>query len=221
MRVFKIPSLILIFLFLATSSFAQSPEIQIKFIGNCGMYMTDGEANIYVDFPYKSGAHHYMEYNAAEMDSIKENAIFIFTHKHSDHYSRKLVKKVKKQNGQVYGPWNSDALENLSGINDFSVKAFDTKHKFSFDHRSYLITWHGKRIYFSGDTETADTMATVKNIDYAFVPAWLMSDANEKDIKLDVGNLVIYHIGPRDNITTDNPKINLLKTEGQRINIPY
>ncbi|MCL2246754.1 MAG: hypothetical protein FWC10_06540 [Lentimicrobiaceae bacterium] len=59
---------------------AQSNEITIKFIGNCALSMTDGKSNFYIDFPYKSGAYKYMKYDESEIDSIKENAIFIFTH---------------------------------------------------------------------------------------------------------------------------------------------
>jgi len=40
-----------------------------------------------------------MEFDASELDSIKENSIFIFTHKHSDHYSNKSIKKVIKEKG--------------------------------------------------------------------------------------------------------------------------
>lgn len=225
MHLLKSVVLSLGFLISATLSFAQTNAIEIKFIGNCGMLLTDGESNIYVDFPYKSGAHKYAEYSPAQMDSIPDNAIFIFTHKHSDHYSRKLVKQVKKNNkGNVFGPWNSEELEKLNSINGFSVKAFDTKHRYSFDHRSYLITWHGKRFYFSGDTETADTadtLAALDNINVAFVPRWLLQDARDRDISLETELLVIYHIGPLENITTQNPKIILLNTEGQRLSIPY
>lgn len=35
--------------------FAQSNEITIRFIGNCGLHFSDGTSNIYTDFPYVSG----------------------------------------------------------------------------------------------------------------------------------------------------------------------
>jgi hypothetical protein len=41
-------------------------KYKIKFIGNCGLYMTHGVENIYVDFPYKSGAHNHMDYDSSE-----------------------------------------------------------------------------------------------------------------------------------------------------------
>jgi len=206
--------------------FSQSNEIKIKFIGNCGLYMTDGASNIYIDFPYKSGAHNYMEYDEAEVDNIKDNAVFIFTHLHADHYSKKLLKKLS---GLKLDPSNINELEKISNsIPNFDIKAFKTPHKvfgISFRHYSYLITWHNKKIFISGDTENADTIAEQKNIDWAFIPVWLTFDAKEKGIKLgDLSKMyAIYHIGPEDKITNDtnDPSIKLLSEQGEIITIPY
>lgn len=127
--------------FISSFGYSQTNEITVKFIGNCGLYLTDGNLNIYIDFPYKSGAHNYMEYDKSEIDSIKENPIFIYTHKHSDHYSNKLLKKL---NGKKFGPWNVSELEKLGNIIlDFNIQAFKTDHKvygIRFKHCSYLIT---------------------------------------------------------------------------------
>lgn len=79
----KITLTLLIFSTISFLGIGQDKEIQIKFIGNCGLYMTDGELNIYSDFPYKSGAYGYMRYEESELDSVKENSVFIFTHKHA------------------------------------------------------------------------------------------------------------------------------------------
>jgi len=206
--------------------FSQSNEISIKFIGNCGLYMTDGAAHFYIDFPYKSGAHNYMEYDESEIDSIKEDAIFIFTHRHADHYSEKILKKLE---GQKFDPWNTEELEGLNqSIPDFDIQAFPTSHKvfgISFKHYSYLITWHGKKIYISGDTENADTFALQKDIDWTFAPVWLLMDAKEKEIPVrDISRMIaIYHIGIKDNITTDgeDPQIKLLDRQGEVIRIPF
>lgn len=208
------------------SSYGQTNAITIRFIGNCGLHLTDGSSNIYVDFPYKSGAYHYMEYDQSEIDSIKDHAVFIFTHRHADHYSKKIVRKL---DGQKFGPWNIDELEKLGeSIPDFDIKAFKTQHKvygISFKHDSYLITWHGKKIFLSGDTENSETMATQKELDWAFVPVWLLMDAMEKGINLsEISKMfAVYHIGPHDRITNDagDPKIRLLNKQGELITIPY
>jgi L-ascorbate metabolism protein UlaG (beta-lactamase superfamily) len=152
---------------------AQTNAITIRFIGNCGLYMSDGSLSVYVDFPYASGAFGYMQYPDTEIDSIRTNATHIFTHRHPDHYSRRLVKKLS---GTVYGPWKvkkkrrADLAAPVYSAADLSVQTFHTKHRFARHHYSYLITWHGKRIYLSGDTEGAGTIGTMKALDLAFVP---------------------------------------------------
>ncbi len=126
---------VIVLISISNFSFSQSNEIKIKFIGNCGLYMTDGNLNIYIDFPYKSGAHKYMKYDESELDSIKDNSLFIFTHRHSDHYSKKLIKNLT---GKKYGNWNVSKLEKLNNSNQyFSVQAFKTSHKFTLKHYSY------------------------------------------------------------------------------------
>ncbi len=224
MRIHKNLLSAFILLFISSFGFGQSGEIKIKFLGNCGLYMTDGKLDIYTDFPYKSGAYNYMEYNSSELDSIKDNAIFIFTHKHADHYSKKVLKKAQKaKNGKSYGPWNTDELENYSDTSaGFSVQVFKNKHRFCFNHYSYLISWHGKKIFLSGDTESAETISKVSNMDWAFVPYWILSDAKKKNITIDTKKIGLYHLYPDQKITGEIPeKIKLLNTQGEVISISY
>jgi hypothetical protein len=208
---------------LSNYSFSQYNEIKIKFIGNCGLYLTDGNANLYIDFTYKSGAHKYMEYDKAEIDSIKHNAIFIFTHRHADHYSNRLLKKL---DGQKFDPWSIPELEKLSEtIPDFDIKAFRTKHKVfgvSFKHYSYLITWHGKKIYLSGDTGDLDDISGIKDIDWAFVNPWLYMNALREKVTIDAKKFAIYHLYPNQKIDGEIPaNLLILKNQGEVINIPY
>ncbi len=210
----------------SSKSYAQGNHITVRFIGNCGLHLTDGTTNFYIDFPYKSGAHNYMEYDASEIANIKPNSIFIFTHRHADHYSKKLW---KKHPGQKFDPYNTEELKKLSTqIPEFSIKEFRTPHKvfgISFKHYSYLITWHGKKIYLSGDTETADTFAKQENLDYSFLPVWLLLDAKEKGINYrNISKMLyVYHIGPRDNITADKDdlQLKLLNKQGEVLSIEY
>ena len=202
---------------------AQTAEIKIKFIGNCGMYLTDGKENIYLDFPYKSGAFKYMKYNTSEIDSIKDNAVFIFTHRHADHYSKRLVRKLS---GRKFDPFNVDELEKLnSSLPEFKIVAFRTQHKvygMSFKHYSYLITWHGKVIYISGDTSDLDDLKDIKNIDIAFVNPWLFMRAQREKVKIDAKKFGLYHLYPHQKIDGEiPPQLLILKNQGEVISLPY
>lgn len=211
------------FLLYTQKVLCQSNKIVIRYIGNCGLHLTDGVTNIYTDFPYKSGAHHYATYQKSELDSLKENAYFIFTHKHSDHYYKRKMKQIlKNKHGKKYGKWNISELENLSkAIPDFEIKTYKTKHLYSFAHYSYLITWHGKKIYFSGDTEHAETILTMKNLDWAFIPSWLVMRIKETNQKFDTKMIGIYHIGPKDKVNITGEKVLMLNEQGKVIEVSY
>jgi len=215
--------LLVTLLCISNFSFSQSNEIKIKFIGNCGLYLTDGNSNLYIDFPYKSGAHKYMEYDKAEIDSIKDNAVFIFTHRHADHYSNTRLKKL---DGQKFDPWSIPELEKLGEtIPDFDIKAFKTKHKVfgvSFKHYSYLITWHGKKIYLSGDTGDLEDVGKIKDIDWAFVNPWLYMNALREKVTIDAKKFAMYHLYPNQKIDGEVPaNLLILKNQGEVIAIPY
>lgn len=201
----------------------QTNEIQIKFIGNCGLYMTDGTTHLYVDFPYKSGAYNYMEYENEEIEQIKEDAIFLFTHKHADHYSNKLLKPFE---GEKYGPWNVEELEELgSKTIDFQIEPFRTEHKvygISFKHYSYVITWHGKRIFLSGDTGDVEVIKSLKELDLAFMNPWMFMNLQNERIPVETKMFGIYHLYPNEKLPEKVPSnIIFLKEQGRQISISY
>lgn len=222
-KTIKSQLILIAFLFLGTIGFGQSNEIKIRYIGNCGLHITDGETHIYTDFPYQPGAYNYLEYDQSEIDNLKENAYYIFTHKHRDHYYRGKINKIlKRKKGKKYGKWNISKLEKLGEvIPDFKIEAFKTKHKYSSRHYSYMITWHGKKIYLSGDTESEETIMKMKGMDWAFIPSWLVPKINATGIPLDTKKIGIYHIGPSQNINITGEKVLMLKEQGLIISIPY
>jgi L-ascorbate metabolism protein UlaG (beta-lactamase superfamily) len=195
-------------------SYAQSEKIEIKFIGNCGFFMTDGKINMYFDFPYKSGAHDYMTYDVKLLDSIQNHSIFLFTHGHADHYNKKLFKKT---NQKLYGPWpvtlylSGKRKHKLKALNDsipnFSITEFKTKHGFSLKHCSYLIVWNGKRVFISGDAETADTICTMKNLDLVICPYWLINDAYNRNLKIDTKKIILCHHRSVESINNKSDKV--------------
>jgi L-ascorbate metabolism protein UlaG (beta-lactamase superfamily) len=219
---------ILIFIisvFFSNFLFCQSNEITIKFIGNCSLYMTDGNLNIYIDFPYKSGAHNYMKYDKSELDNIKDNSIFIFTHRHADHYSKKLINKLT---GKIYGPWNMskkrklDLVKLSESYKDFSIQSYKTSHKFSLHHNSYLIAWHNKKIFISGDTGDVEPISKLSNLDWVFAPFWIYRNAMEQKVAIDTKMIGIYHLYPDQKIGEGFPgNIHFLTHQSEIISIPY
>jgi len=218
-NIYKKLIIIITLFFISSLVYSQTNEIKIKFIGNCGLYMTDGDLNIYIDFPYKSGAHKYMEYNSSELDKINDSAIFLFTHRHSDHYSKRLLRKIQKEReGKVYGNWNVKELKELNDSEqDFSIQAIKTSHKFTFKHYSYLLTWHNRKIYINGDTGDFEPVSKIDNIEWAFVPYWLYDNARRNDITVNTKMLGIYHLHPYQEIPSGWPENVLFLTEQNEI----
>ena len=204
----------------ANFSFAQNEKIEITFLGNCGFFMTDGSLNIYVDFPYKSGSYRYMTYRPGLVDSVHANSVFLYTHGHADHYSKKAFKKT---NQKLYGPWPVKFLlakkrkYKLDDLNDslpgFSITEFKTKHALSYKHLSYLVEWNHKRIFILGDTHIADTLASIKNLDLVFAPPWVLYDAMDKNFKIDAKKIILYHLRSGENIPVTSDKIIILQQD--------
>ncbi len=215
-RIRNIVKIILVSIFImgANFLFGQNEKIEIKLLGNCGLFMSDGNLNMYVDFPYQSGAHGYMTYNPELLDSIPTHSIFLFTHGHSDHYDRKLFKKT---NQKLYGPWpvkflmskkRKYKLEELNdSLPDFKITEYKTKHGYSFKHLSYLIEWNQKRIFISGDTHLSDTLVSIKNLDLVFAAPWVLIDANDRNLKIDAKKIIVYHLRNSDTPTSGSDKI--------------
>lgn len=217
-------TILLAIIFHSILCFSQEKEIKIHFIGNCGLHMTDGNIDVYMDFPYKSGAFGYMEYDKSFLDSIPENSIFIFTHKHADHYSKKVLKTIiKERNGKAFTQWKSRKLKKFSNtISDFDVQLVKTKHRFSLKHNSILLTWHGKRLFFSGDTEDPKILERFNNIDLAFISPWLYKYGQNRNIRIDAKKTALYHLYPSNKIDDEYASdLLVLKNQGEIITLPY
>src|SRR5690606_29901333 len=150
----------------------------------------------------------YMEYDEVELNNMQENPILLFTHRHADHYSKKLVKKIKKQFGaKAYGNWNIDKLQELNNVeNEFSIQAIKTSHQFTFTHYSYIIIWHGKKIYISGDTGDLEEVSKLQDIDWAFMNPWLFMNAQNEKTTINTQMFGIYHLYPFQKLPEEVPE---------------
>jgi len=206
----------------------QIGKIEVTFIGNCGFFMSDGNLNLYVDFPYKSGAYSCMAYDSGHLDSIRDHSIFLFTHGHADHYNRKLFRQTHQK---LYAPYpvrlwlSAKRKYTLQELNDsmpnFQITEFVTKHKYSLKHYSYLVTWNNKRIFLSGDTETADRLCTMHDLDLVIAPTWAIQDANSRDLKIDTKKIIICHHRSREKIDNQSPKKIIVPEQNQNITMDW
>ena len=174
-----------------------TPPLGAQFIGNMAFAITDGKTVIYTDFPYESGAFGYMSYDFARVPKAP-GSLFLITHGHKDHLDPALLAKM---DGKVIAPPKLAATLPAARViafapkmtyRDITVESFPTPHG-DTDHASYLVTWHGLRLYFTGDTESTDQLLAMKNLDYAFVSPWLLGSVAQKKARIDARTVICYH----------------------------
>ncbi len=136
---------------------AQRPNLDARFIGNMAVALTDGTTTIVSDFPYQSGAFGYMTYDAAEIRSATSAMLALITHRHNDHWEPALFARtswsVAGPDDVVAGIPAARVVRVRSGatFGAARIESIQTPHA-NVGHYSYVVTWHGRRIYFSGDT---------------------------------------------------------------------
>jgi L-ascorbate metabolism protein UlaG (beta-lactamase superfamily) len=187
-------------LVLLISGIVQAQELEFGFIGNMAFKITDGKNTIFTDFPYEPGAFGYMKYDLKSIP-IPENSVCLITHGHLDHWDPKLFQQLKSP--KVIGP--PDVVEGIDPARIISLKemkteyqginveAIETPHVPNLKHYSYLVTWQGVRMYFTGDTEDTAALLSAKNLDVAFISPWLSRKLLKDGTGVDAKKIVIYH----------------------------
>jgi L-ascorbate metabolism protein UlaG (beta-lactamase superfamily) len=174
------------------------PPLEARFIGNMAFAITDGSVTLMTDFPYQSGYSGYMTYPPSEIRSKTASTLSLITHRHSDHWEPALFKGTT---WKVAGPADVTSavpaervvpLGPRTTFGPIAIERIETPHA-NIGHHSYIVIWHGRRLYFSGDTESTDSVATAKNLDAAFVSPWIYASVIKKGIRIDAQRVVIYH----------------------------
>jgi L-ascorbate metabolism protein UlaG (beta-lactamase superfamily) len=206
----------------ALAATSQSPaKLQAQFLGNMGFAITDGKTVLYTDFPYESGAFGYMSYDFASVPKAP-GSLFLITHGHKDHLDPSLLAKM---DGKVIAPPKVEETLPAARVipfapkmsyRDIAVESFRTPHG-DADHSSYLVVWHGIRLYFTGDTDSADQLLAMKNLDYAFVSPWLLGKIAQQKAKIDARTVICYHHKPDDRIPS--PQDRIVPKQGDRFTL--
>jgi L-ascorbate metabolism protein UlaG (beta-lactamase superfamily) len=177
---------------------AQPATLHARFIGNMAFAIDDGTTTLMTDFPYQSGYSVYMTYRADQIRSDTSRTLALITHRHADHWERALFDRT---DWHVAGPTDvvRDAaparvvpLTPGATFGALQIEAIETPHA-NIGHYSYVVTWQGRRLYFSGDTESTAHLTGVAKLDVAFMSPWLYRSALTRGVTIDARRIVIYH----------------------------
>jgi L-ascorbate metabolism protein UlaG (beta-lactamase superfamily) len=131
----------------------------------------------------------YIDPAQGNYEGLPQADLILITDIHGDHMSPKTIEKIQKpkttifapeavsktvtsatviRNGETkqFGKWTVDAVPM------YNLKRGPAAGKLYHDKgrgNGYVLTYGGKRFYFSGDTEGVPEMKALKNIDAAFV----------------------------------------------------
>lgn len=114
--------------------------------------------------------------------------IILITHEHKDHFDREAITCVRTPATSIYSNMavynmfrnsiplkNGDSIVYAPDIKIEAVPAYNYTEGHTQFHpqgrdNGYILTLDGLRIYIAGDTEDIPEMATIKDIDIAFLP---------------------------------------------------
>jgi L-ascorbate metabolism protein UlaG (beta-lactamase superfamily) len=125
----------------------------------------------------------------AKFDGLPKADLILITHTHGDHMDPDSIKAISKADTEIISSeavaqtvttakpiangerktWQGWTIEAIAAYN---IKRGPAPGKLFHDQGSgngYVLTYGGKRFYFSGDTEGVPEMRALKNIDVAFV----------------------------------------------------
>ena len=124
----------------------------------------------------------------ADFSLFPKADFILITHEHYDHFDKKAINEIKKDDTQIilnensqkllgYGKvmLNTNKLSISGNISIEAVPAYNiTPEHLKFHPKGrdngYILTIDNTRIYIAGDTEDILEMKNIKNIDIAFLP---------------------------------------------------
>jgi L-ascorbate metabolism protein UlaG (beta-lactamase superfamily) len=198
MAVFLVPLIAALAAIVAPHGAQPRSPLHARFIGQMAFSITDGSTTLMTDFPYQIGYADAPPYSPAELSAARPSTLALITHRHLDHWEPALFAKT---NWKVAGPQDvtsglpADRVVALKGTTTFGpvqIEPLETPHA-RIGHYSYIVAWHGRRLYFSGDTDDGRSVILAKNLDVAFVSPWLYRTVTSLNRRIDAKRVVIYH----------------------------
>ena len=126
----------------------------------------------------------YIDPAQGRYDGLPEADYILLTHTHGDHFAPAMIEKLKKPSTVILAPEavtlagitiiSNGETKTLGGFKVEAIPMYNlTASREQFHPKGlgngYVLTYGGKRIYVSGDTEGIPEMKALKNIDVAFV----------------------------------------------------
>ena len=125
----------------------------------------------------------------AKVDGLPPADLILITDTHGDHMDTDLIKAVSKGSTEIMAPpavvktvttaspisngetktWNGWTIEAIPMYNITRGPAAGQFYHDKGRGNGYILSYGGKRFYFSGDTENTPEVRALKNIDVAFV----------------------------------------------------
>lgn len=150
----------------------------LRYIGNAAFEITDGRHVILIDFPYRSGAYGYMEFDRSELHE-RAASLCLFTHAHADHFDPRALAAV---GCTVAGPEEVREKAGEAPVLDgnrfagATIRCIDSEHG-DVDHCSWQLSWHGREMLLAGDVETlAPVVEGLDRLDLIVAPYWLSGE---------------------------------------------
>lgn len=199
-------------------------ELRFTFVGNMAFHVTDGERVLLTDFPYESGYSQYMEWDWAAVPPAPEPVIVV-SHRHRDHLAVEHLDRFP--GATLIAP--DDALALAAGkpvkplaakpkavVAGLEAECVATPHA-SIGHCSWLVTWHGLRMWFTGDTEGTDALLAARDLDVAFVSPWVLTRVARAGARIDARKVVVYHQAATEAVPDVLGRVQLRQGEGFRL----
>jgi len=164
-----------------------------------------------------------MTYDSSSVGPVA-NGLCLITHGHADHFDTKLFAAT---NFAIIAPPSVLAELNTErkipfrdemSYRDIRVRAFRTPHG-DIEHYSYLILWHGLRLYFAGDTDDTAELKNQTNLDVAFVSPWLLEKMKTSNQQIHTKRVVVYHHKVDEKVPHYQDP--LVPSPGSTFQIPY
>jgi L-ascorbate metabolism protein UlaG (beta-lactamase superfamily) len=155
-----------------------SGDVKITPLYHASTLIEAGGKTIYID-PAKP----------AKLDGTPKADLILITHIHADHMDPESIAKISKSGTEIMAPpsvvatvtsakpisngetktWQGWTIEAVPAYNLTRGPAPGKLYHEKGRDDGYVLTYGGKRFYFSADTENIPEMRALKNIDVAFV----------------------------------------------------